>query len=188
MKETNVDSMKYRKNTHIAGVDVDRIVAEKGNCILTIKEAYYSMAEIVNGKRVGVDLNGKVVDGYYIEFEENVKPMAVNTSNRKTINNLVKEKLNCSPAESRMLPNWIGMKIELFFNPDVVMKGEVTGGIRVKPVNPIPDISDKNALSILNGSKTLNELVENWTNKISAKEKNIPTVLALKEQLKTTLK
>jgi hypothetical protein len=40
-KQYDLDCMKFRKSTHLAGVDVDTIVAEKGQCILTIKEAYY---------------------------------------------------------------------------------------------------------------------------------------------------
>ena len=39
MKENNIDCMKYRKSTHLAGVDVETIVDDKGSCILTIKEA-----------------------------------------------------------------------------------------------------------------------------------------------------
>lgn len=30
MKETGIDCMKYRKSTHLAGVDVEMIIAEKG--------------------------------------------------------------------------------------------------------------------------------------------------------------
>ena len=42
MKEHEIDCMKYRKSTHLAGVDVEMIIAEKGNCVLTLKEAYYA--------------------------------------------------------------------------------------------------------------------------------------------------
>lgn len=50
-----------------------------------------------------------------------------------------------------------------------------------------PQISDSNALSILNKSTKLEELKTNWE-LLTAAEKNLPTVLALKEKLKTTLK
>ena len=49
MKETNIDSMKYRKSTHLAGIDVETIIADKGNCILTIKEAFYDTNVDVSG-------------------------------------------------------------------------------------------------------------------------------------------
>lgn len=32
--ERNIDAMKYRKSTHIAGIDVEAIIAEKGESTL----------------------------------------------------------------------------------------------------------------------------------------------------------
>lgn len=177
MRELDIDSMKYRKSTHLAGIDVDAIVEEKGNCILTIKEAYYDR---------GVDVSGNKTDGYFISFVEPVKDMVANSGNRKIINEIVKQELNCSSAESRKLPKWKGIKIDLFFDPSVKMMGKVTGGIKVKPV--VKNIvSDTTALATLNLSKTIIELQANWE-KIPSIEKNLPTVIALKEKLKTTLK
>lgn len=177
MKETEIDSMKYRKSTHLAGIDVEAIVEEKGNCILTIKEAFYDR---------GVDVSGNKTDGYFISFIEPVKDMVANSGNRKIINEIVKEKLGCSSAESRMLPNWRGIQIDLWFDPSVKMMGKVTGGIKVKPVVK-KVISDINALAILNTSKTIAELQTNWE-KLTPAEKHLPTVIALKEKLKTDLK
>jgi len=169
--------MKYRKSTHLAGIDVEAIVEEKGNCILTIKEAYYD---------TNVDVSGNKTNGYFIEFVEPLKPMVANSGNRKIINDIVKEKLGCTSAESRMLPNWKGIQVDLFFDPSVKMMGKVTGGIKVKPVVK-KVVSDVNALGILNASKTLLELQANW-GKITPTEQHLPTVISLKEKLKTTLK
>jgi hypothetical protein len=177
MKETEIDSMKYRKSTHLAGIDVEAIVEEKGSCILTIKEAFYDR---------GVDVSGNKTDGYFISFVEPVKDMVANSGNRKIINEIVKEKLGCSSAESRMLPSWKGIQIDLWFDPSVKMMGKVTGGIKVKPVVK-KVISDVNALAILNDSKTIVELQTNW-GKLTPSEKHLPSVIALKEKLKTTLK
>ncbi len=177
-KETNIDSMKYRKSTHLAGIDVETIVAEKGNCILTIKEAYYAK---------NVDVSGNKTDGYFIEFVEGLKPMMVNSGNRKNINLIVKTLKQCSSTESRFLPNWVGIQIELDFDPNVKMMGQIVGGIKVKPISPIPKISDENAKAILNQSTTLDELKANWS-KCSLIEQSLPTIAALKESLKNTLK
>lgn len=122
-KETNVDCMKYRKHTHLAGVDVEAIIAEKGRCILTIREAYYARA---------VDVSGNKTDGYFIEWEEQQMPMVVNSGNRKTIAKLVKAEKGIESIEARNLINWKGMMIELFFDPNVKMMGQITGGIKVK--------------------------------------------------------
>ena len=177
MKEINIDCMKYRKSTHLAGVDVDMIIAEKGNCILTIKDAYYN---------TNVDVSGNRTDGYFLEFIEGVKPMVVNSTNRKIIASIVKIKTKCTSTESRNIGNWKGVKIELNFDPSVKMMGKTTGGIRINPVSPISQMSDKNAKDILNKSKTLEELKENWC-KLSKEEQTLPTVNALKEKLKNDL-
>ena len=177
-KETDVDCMKYRKSTHIAGVDVEMMIADKGNCNLTIKEAYYD---------TNVDVSGNKTDGYFLEFVEGVKPMVVNSTNRKTIASIVKIKNNCTASESRNVGNWKGILIELVFDASVKMMGKVTGGIRIAPISPIPKISDTNGLAVLNSSKTHAELTANWS-KLSNSEQALPRINALKDNLKKTLK
>jgi hypothetical protein len=177
MKETEIDSMKYRKSTHLAGIDVEAIVEEKGSCILTIKEAYYDR---------GVDVSGNKTDGYFIEFEENVKPMVANSGNRKIINEITKQTLGCSSSESRLLPKWKGIKLDLYFDPSVKMMGKVTGGIKVKPVEKV-QTSDTTALGILNMCNSIESLQIAWKT-LKLEEQALPTVIALKEKLKLTLK
>ena len=52
-REFNIDCMKYRKSTHLASVDVDAMIAEKGSCELTIKLAFYEKGVDVSGKQTG---------------------------------------------------------------------------------------------------------------------------------------
>lgn len=176
--EKNIDCMKYRKSTHLAGVDVETIIAEKGNCILTIKDAYYN---------TNVDVSGNKSDGYFIEFVEGLKPMMVNSINRKTISSIVKINKKCTSAESRNIGNWIGLKIELLFDSSVKMMGKIVGGIRVAPQSPIINIDDKKVKEILSKSTTLQELQSNWS-KLSKDEQAYPTIVKLKDELKAKLK
>jgi hypothetical protein len=127
-KEHGIDCMRYRKSTHIAGIDVETIVNELGQCILTIKDAYYAK---------NVDVSGNKTDGYFLEFEEEVKPMVINSINRKTIAAVVKLQKSLTSAESRNIGNWIGVQIELSFDESVKMMGKQVGGIRVKPTQLI---------------------------------------------------
>jgi len=122
MKETNIDSMKYRKSTHLAGIDVETIIADKGSCILTIKEAFYD---------TNVDVSGNKTAGYFLEFIENVKPMVINSGNRKIIGNIVKALKKIDNTQSRNIGNWAGVQIELLFDPSVKMMGKVVGGIKI---------------------------------------------------------
>ena len=178
MKETGIDCMKYRKSTHLAGVDVEMIIAEKGKCVLTIKESYYD---------TGVDVSGNRTDGYFLEFAEGVKPMVVNSTNRKVIAQIVKIRNKCTASESRNIDNWKGLVIQLVFDESVKMMGKLTGGIRISPISPIPTISDVKAKAILSGSKSLSELQGNWS-KLSKQEQALPSINAIKDKLKTTLK
>ena len=170
--------MKLRKSTHLAGVDVETIIAEKGSCILTIKDAYYN---------TNVDVSGNKSDGYFIEFVEGLKPMMVNSINRKTISSIVKINKKCTSAESRNIGNWLGLKIELLFDSSVKMMGKIVGGIRVAPQSPIINIDDKKAKEILSKSTTLQELQSNWS-ELSKDEQAYPTVVKLKDELKAKLK
>lgn len=151
MKETNIDCMKHRKSTHLAGVDVEAIIAEKGKCILTIKEAYYE---------TGVNVSGNKTDGYFIDFVEDVKPMVVNSTNRKTIAKMVEIAKKIQPVEARNLLSWAGFTIELQFNPNVKMMGQVVGGIVVSPIAPIiekkkPTFQEKHFEKAFNANATV---------------------------------
>jgi len=177
MKEFGIDSMKYRKSTHLAGVDVETIVSEKGICKLIIKNSYYD---------TNVDVSGNKTDGYFIEFD-NQKPMMVNSGNRKQIARIYKDLKKCTPKESRNIANWIGLEIELYFDENVKMMGKKTGGIKVKYVLPSNETDDKSALEKLTKCKSLEDLKNVWTS-LLPNEKTLPTVLAKKESLKTKLK
>jgi hypothetical protein len=170
MKEENLDSMKYRKHTHLAGVDVDLME----NKVLTIKKCWYE---------TGVDVSGNKSDGYFMSFVEQVQDMMVNSINRNVIAGIVKTTKSLTTKESRNTGNWIGVSIELYFDEKIKMMGKVTGGIRIRTISPIPKISDANAIKILNTSKSLDELKVNWE-KLSKDECKLPTVISLKEKLK----
>lgn len=176
-KQTDIDCMKYRKHTHLAGVDVETIIAEKGQCILTIKECFYEEK---------VDVSGSKTDGYFIEFMEPLKPMVANSTNRKTIASIVKDAKQLGPTDSRNIGNWSGVTIELTFDPTIVMMGKVVGGIVVVPPK-VEVIDDTEALTVLGRSTTLEELKTNWSS-ISKKEQALPSVMAKKEELKNELK
>ena len=161
MKEHGIDCMKYRKSTHLAGVDVETIVEDKGKCILTISDAFYQK---------GVDVSGSKTDGYFLEFSENVKPMVVNSTNRKVIAKLIQQQTNCSPSESRKIDKWIGSQIELIFDPTVKMMGQVTGGIKVKPTPVVKELTlmsnenlTKAVAAFKEGKTTLEAIKKHYT-------------------------
>jgi hypothetical protein len=162
MKEENIDCMKYRKSTHIAGVDVEMKRGKNDEpFIVTIKNAFYDTK---------VDVSGNKTDGYFLEFEEkDVKPMVVNSINRKTIAFILQEGFGMSTLESRNIGNWNGLKIELTYDPSVKMMGKVVGGIRIAPtIFKKPELNTKSEKwdgakkAILNGT-TRSEIEKHYT-------------------------
>lgn len=128
-KETNIDCMKYRKSTHLSGIDVETMISEKKDCILTIKQVFYD---------TNVEVSGNKTSGYFCEFKENVKPMVLNSGNRKIITKIVKYTKNLSDVESRNIGNWSDIQLELYFDSTVKMMGAITGGIKVYEKYPLP--------------------------------------------------
>ena len=176
--ERDIDCLKHRKATHLSGADVLEIIKKNGKCILKIQDAYYNESESVAGKNTG---------GYFIKFNEDLKPAMLNTVNKKRLIQVAKSVKNLDLEQSRNIKNWVGLSIELIFDGTVKFGADVTGGFRILPISPIPNISDVNALAVLNSSKTKDELVANWS-KITVPEQSLPSVFALKEKLKNELK
>jgi hypothetical protein len=177
MKETNIDCLKYRKSTHLAGVDVEMIIAQQGNCKLTIKDAYYQK---------NVNVSGNKTDAYIIEFVQDVKPMVVNSTNRRIIANNVKILKQLSSVESRNIGNWSGTEIELYFDEAVKMMGKITGGIRVKTIFIDHTINVKKIQLKLQTADSIVTLQEIWKS-LSKNEQAHPVIAATKDKLKNTL-
>ncbi len=154
MKEENLDAMKYRKSTHLAGVDVDLME----NKVLTIKKCWYE---------TGVDVSGNKTDGYFLSFVEPVRDMVVNSSNRTTIIKIIQQTTDLSLKECRNTANWENVKIELYFDESVKMMGKQTGGIRIKaePVK-LPELLPS---------------TEKWTQAIASLENNQVTIEKIKQ-------
>ncbi len=101
------------------------------------------------------------------------KPVILNVSNAKTF---------AKEFNSDFIEDWYGKPIVLFAMPDKRF-GHVA---RFKHYYPPAKATDEAAIASLNTATTLAELGEKWT-KLSADEKKLPTVLSLKETLKTKL-
>jgi len=173
MREENPNSAAYRKSTHLAGVDL----LEK-NLTLTIKKCIYATDLVVNGK---------VQACYEIQFEEDVKPMVVNSTNRKTINKILQSK-GFSKGDSLATINWIGLQIELYFEENRSFAGEKTGGIGiVEKLIEVVKLETKSAIDALNLCTTAEQLKGTW-GILTADEKKNAEIMALKDKLKTTLK
>ncbi len=61
------------------------------------------------------------------KWVEDYKPMIVNVNNSKVL---------VAFSGSHYVEDWIGVKVDVYFNPDVTYMGETTGGLRFKHTPP----------------------------------------------------
>lgn len=84
---------------------------------------------------------------------------------------------------SQFMEHWLNKPLVLYARPDK-RHGHVA---RFKKYYPPAQVTDTNAIKVLESSKNLDELKTNWLS-LSKAEQGLPTVEAKKESLKTTLK
>lgn len=102
------------------------------------------------------------------------KPVILNNTNAKFCINEFK---------SEFMEHWLDKPLVLWAMPDK-RHGYVA---RFKKYYPPAQVTDVNAIKVLNECNTLEELGNAWTSKLTADERKLPTVLAKKEELKTKL-
>lgn len=121
-----------------------------------------------NAKSVKTGFYLKTLDGKAV-----YKPVILNNTNAK----FCRQEFN-----SEYMEHWLNKPFVLYAMPDK-RHGFVA---RFKKYYPPAKISDVEPMRVLQLSTTLAELQTNWTS-LGVEEKKLPTVLALKEQLKTKL-
>lgn len=110
---------KVFKSDHLGVADLEEYVEEGKKLIFTIKEVKQEFNVSVAGRKGNHNI---------AYFQENIKPLVLNATNSKTMRGF-----SCS---SPFVEDWNNTLIELFIDPTIKMKGEVVGGVRIKPVQP----------------------------------------------------
>lgn len=98
------------------------------------------------------------------------KPVILNNTNAKFC---------IEEFKSEFMEHWIGKPFVLYAMPHKRHRFVA----RFKKYYPPAQITDENAIKILSQSTDLETLSQSWT-KLTVQEKNLPTVLAKKEELK----
>ena len=120
------DWRQFRKSTHLASADLDAMESEGKSLIFTIKKVRFESQ---------TDVSGKKMDGIFCYFKENVKPWKVNSTNCKQLAIFAKNR-GLPSQQANLIENWEGLTIELYVDRNVKMKGEITEGIRIRPIQP----------------------------------------------------
>ena len=106
------------KSDHLGVVDLEELIEQGKPLIFTISH--------VNQER-GAKVAGSKIDANIAYFKDGIKPLVLNATNAKVIKGF---------AGSTDTDNWKNIPIELYVDSSVKMKGEVVGGIRIRPVQP----------------------------------------------------
>ena len=112
------------KSDHLSSADIEELQENNdGVAILT-----FSKIEYFENRKVA----GRTVDKGLVGFfkEPNTKPMIINSHNSKILHKFI------GSANEREWHN-INIKVEMYVDPNVKLKGSTVGGIRIKHKQPV---------------------------------------------------
>lgn len=109
---------KVYKSDHLGVVDLEEMVESGQSLKLTIKHVKQEIGVLVAGNKGNHNI------AYFVEP---IKPWVLNAGNAGIIKGF---------AKSTDTDNWNNIPIELYIDDNVKMKGQIVGGIRIKPVQP----------------------------------------------------
>ncbi len=151
-KDNKTHYRKVFKSDHLGSADLEEMIEDKKRLVFTIDKVVQEYQTKVAGKKI--DAN--------IAYLKGAKPLVLNATNSKTMAKM---------TGSKFVEDWAGVVIELYIDPNVSMKGEKVGGVRIKPtaakvVKPslTPDHKnwDKAKTAVQTGEADLDTIRENW--------------------------
>jgi len=131
MENTKTHYRKVFKSDHLGVADLEDYLENNRKLIFNIKEVQQFLLENGN-KNSGVVVAGRRISANIAYFHEGIKPLVLNSTNSK----IVKSFNNKSP----FVENWSNTVVELYIDSNVKMKGEIVGGVRIKPIQPVMKI------------------------------------------------
>lgn len=110
---------KVYKSDHLGVADLEDLIEQgQSRFIFTIREV----------RQENTSVAGKQGNYNIAYFVEPIKPWALNATNAKIIKGFA--------GGSPFVEDWKNIPVELYIDQSVKMKGEVVGGVRVKPQRP----------------------------------------------------
>jgi hypothetical protein len=75
-------------------------------------------------QEMGAKVAGKKINANIAYFSESIKPLVLNATNSKVMKQL---------SGSSFVEDWVNMPVQLYIDPNVKMKGDTVGGVRISP-------------------------------------------------------
>ena len=113
--ENKTHYRKVFKSDHLGCADIEDLTESGSDLIFTIKRVAQEYQAKVAGKKI---------DANIAYFNEQIKPLVLNATNSKTLRGL---------TGSVFVEDWSNITVQLYADPNVRMKGETVGGVRISP-------------------------------------------------------
>ena len=151
---TKTHYRKVFKSDHLGIADLEEFIEEKRPLIFTISHVI---------QHYGTKVAGKKIDANNAYFIDPIKPMVLNATNCKVLKKL--------SGGSKFVEDWKNLEVELYIDPNVKMKGEVVGGLRIKdePPKPLTKSEIEVLKETLKGISTLPQLTKLYNSNIKLK-------------------
>ena len=129
MENKKTHYRKVFKSEHLGVADLEDLQEKNQKFVFTIKEVKQEFNVAVAGRKGNHNI------AYFVEP---IKPLVLNSTNSKVVKsfNPVLE----YPQGSPFVEDWKNTKVELYIDSTVKMKGEVVGGVRIRPIQPTEKI------------------------------------------------
>ena len=109
---------KVFKSDHLGQADLEDFKEDGSNLIFTVAHV---------NQEIGAKVAGKKIDANIAYFVEKIKPLVLNATNSAQMKKL---------TGSAFIEDWQNVVIQLYIEPNVRMKGEVVGGVRISHLKP----------------------------------------------------
>ena len=130
------------KSDHLGVADLEDFIEEKRPLIFTIKNVKQEMGATVAGKKGNFNI------AYFVE---SIKPLVLNQTNAKIIRGF---------TTSAFVEDWNNVKIELYIDENVKMKGDLVGGVRIRLTQPKEKIKPEFSELLFDKAKKANATIE----------------------------
>jgi hypothetical protein len=147
MEKVKTHYRNVAKSDHLGVADLEDMIEKKLDLIFTIKQVKQEINVPVAGRKGNYNI------AYFVE---NIKPLVLNQTNAK----VVKSFSNGSP----FVEDWSNIKLELYIDESVKMKGDIVGGVRISPKQPKeikkekPVFTDANFEKAKNANATIEQI------------------------------
>lgn len=128
------------KSDHLGVIDLEEMIEQGKQLVFTIDHV---------NQEYGAKVAGNKIDANIAYFKEPIKPLVLNSTNAKIVKSF---------AGSTDTDNWKNILVELYIDSTVKMKGEVVGGVRIKPIQPVkqkPTFQEKHFEKAFNANATV---------------------------------